>query len=593
MRKKSMISLEKTNGHIINIMDNQEMIKMKIRVLAGLLTVIMTTVMFPGNMMGKAEAVVTLKDPDIVADASVYEGQKVTYDCIWFGSYPQTEIVDKASRCGTYDKPWAQTSDCEKNSSLYTSLKNAGGWDKNGDMVLDGIRYRRIKSSDATKTSSSEYYYEWGSSDIYHYFRYEPIKWRVLDVISNSQVLLLADKGLDDRKYNSTNIGVTWKTSTIRSWLNGYGPSANTCGTDYTGSNFINLAFGAEERSTISPADLDNQTTGDYSESRGGENTTDKVFLLSAYDIYSSAAASSYGFYKTASENDQVARITKATTYAKAMGAWTYTQTEYFGNCYWWLRSPGSTNDTAAYVSGQGNVGYDSSVMHYNKAVRPALFINPSSSDLCTYAGTVCSDGTIKEKGYEEAVAKMRTEPADSTPAAKSSQTITASGKTIAINSKPVSLGAKTSGNGKLTYSSSAPSVASVSSAGKITPKKYGTATITIKAAETSTCKAASKKIKVTVVPKKMKISGVSSPSRKTLVVKWKKDKAATKYELQLCLKKDFKKKKSKKYGKKVSTQKIKNLKSKTWYVRIRALKKVGGKTYYGVWSRVKSVKVR
>ncbi len=47
-------------------------------------------------------------------------GQKVTYDCVWFGSYPQTEIVDQASTCGTYGKVWAESSDYEENPSLYT-----------------------------------------------------------------------------------------------------------------------------------------------------------------------------------------------------------------------------------------------------------------------------------------------------------------------------------------------------------------------------------------------------------------------------------------------------------------------------------------
>lgn len=98
----------------------------------------------------------------------------------------------------------------------------------------------------------------------------------------------------------------------------------------------------------------------------------------------------------------------------------------------------------------------------------------------------------------------------------------------------------------------------------------------------------------VTVVPKKMKLSSVKSPSKKTLVIKWVKDTAATKYEIQLCMKQDFKKNTlSRTYGKKVVKQKIKNMKSKNWYVRIRAWKKVGGKTYYGIWSDVKKVKVR
>lgn len=36
-----------------------------------------------------------LRNPRIEEDSSLDAGQKVTWDCIYFGSYPQTEIVDK------------------------------------------------------------------------------------------------------------------------------------------------------------------------------------------------------------------------------------------------------------------------------------------------------------------------------------------------------------------------------------------------------------------------------------------------------------------------------------------------------------------
>ena len=50
---------------------------------------------------------------------------------------------------------------------------------------------------------------------------------------------LLADKILDDRKYNETQTDITWEKSTIRSWLNGYGAKANQDGKDYSKNGFI------------------------------------------------------------------------------------------------------------------------------------------------------------------------------------------------------------------------------------------------------------------------------------------------------------------------------------------------------------------
>ena len=185
---------------------------MKKRLLTGLLVVIIIVSMMPGSLMEKTgvkkdvDAAVTLQDPRIKVDSSMNAGQRVTYDCVWFGSYPQTEIVDQASTSGVYGKPWSLSSDYGENSSLYNTLKNANGWDSNGDVIISGAKYRRIKSGDASFLSedSDEYYYYWNSMDEYHYFRYEPIKWRVLDVDSSgAQALLLADKVLDVKEYNT------------------------------------------------------------------------------------------------------------------------------------------------------------------------------------------------------------------------------------------------------------------------------------------------------------------------------------------------------------------------------------------------------
>lgn len=35
---------------------------------------------------------VALGNPQIVADSSMTAGQKVTWDCVFFGSYPQSEV---------------------------------------------------------------------------------------------------------------------------------------------------------------------------------------------------------------------------------------------------------------------------------------------------------------------------------------------------------------------------------------------------------------------------------------------------------------------------------------------------------------------
>ena len=546
---------------------------MRKRLLAGVLSAVMMVGLIPGNITEKVgvkkdvKAAVTLQNPRIVEDSSMESGQKVTYDCVWFGSYPQTEIVDKAGTCGNNNRAWGQAADYEIDTSLYETLQKQS-WNGKGEATVGENKYRRLRSEDATGTYSTDACYNWDDTPEYHYFRYDPIKWRVLES-ADGQLLLMADKVLDYRAFNDSGNWDSWSKSTIRSWLNGYDSFENNDGVDFSNKNFITSAFSSEDRQELISTYLDDA------------RVSDKIWLPSSDDL-----TTSYGFYKYDEKSDE-ARRKKSTTFSKAMGAASNITTEYMGNTSWWQRTVQDMN-WIRFVNPQGSAS-DSKDNNLGCGICPVIRVS-SSSDRLKYAGIVGTDGTVNENEEEPG----GDEGPDPVPAVKKSQTITASNKTIAINNKSATVGAKTNGNGKLTYTSSAKSVATVSASGIIIPKKYGTTKITIKAAETSTYKAVTKTVTVTVVPKKMTLTTAKSPAKKTLFLKWKKDKDATKYEVQLCMKKDFKEKTlSRRYGKKVVKQTIKNMRSKTWYVRIRVWKKVGGKIYYGIWSKVKKVKIK
>ena len=81
----------------------------------------------------------------------------------------------------------------------------------------------------------------------------------------------------------------------------------------------------------------------------------------------------------------------------------------------------------------------------------------------------------------------------------------------------------------------------------------------------------------------------------KQLTVSWKKGAGGVSYELQYGLKKNFTGAKKVAIAKNATVKRVlKNLKTgKTYYVRIRARKKVNGKTYYSTWSGAKSAKVK
>ena len=326
----------------------------------------------------KVNAAENIRNPRIVKDSSMDAGQKVTWDCVYFGKYPQSEITSK-------------------DGSIYNTLKNATGWDENNDIMIGKTKYRRLKGEDATyATSDSSSYYNWNDSyKTYHYFKYQPIKWRVLNRNGND-ALLLADVALDDQKYNTNYEYVTWETSSMRSWLNGYGASVNKPKIDYSKKNFINFAFTSTQRNAIKTTSIVNDNNIMYG-TAGGKNTSDKVFLLSESEVYNTDTAAGYGFVKDC-DTDNEARGSLCSTYAYAMGTWRGYSTDtdytrYNGNIHWWLRSPGYDSNYAAVVNSYGWVHRSGSYVYdYDDGVRPALHLNLSSSNLYSYAGTVCSD---------------------------------------------------------------------------------------------------------------------------------------------------------------------------------------------------------
>ncbi len=195
----------------------------------------------------------------------------------------------------------------------------------------------------------------------------EPIVWRILDKNSAGQYLVISEKVLDEKPYNTSNISITWEKSTIRSWLNGYGEYYNTVGTDFTSNNFIDTAFTAEEKAKIVLSNVPAHANPKYSISPGNA-TTDKIFLLSITE------AKNY----FSSQDD---RIADATRYAVKDGFLVFSGpcTDVYSYChdaFWWLRSPGRVAYRAAYIGGAGSLVYDGDLVYYDDiGVRPALWV--------------------------------------------------------------------------------------------------------------------------------------------------------------------------------------------------------------------------
>ena len=210
---------------------------------------------------------------------------------------------------------------------------------------------------------------------------------------------------MDDQRYNEKWATITWEKSSMRSWINGYKASENQSEIDYSNKNFIDTAFSTAQKNAIKTTKVENRNNIHYgSAGQGGNDTSDKIFLLSEREVYNTDDAKKYGFVLDGEVYDE-ARRCKCSTYAYAMGTWRNIEdSEYNGNALWFLRSPGGScygDVTAVYDFGRVNSGGTS--IFSDHSVRPAIHLDLSSIDTANiYAGTVCSDGTVNEGKKED-----------------------------------------------------------------------------------------------------------------------------------------------------------------------------------------------
>lgn len=216
------------------------------------------------------------------------------------------------------------------------------------------------------------------SSDGSGGYNTDPIKWRVLSN-AGGQLFLLSDQNLEVFQYHTEQEYVTWETSTMRSWLNGYEASKNEGGEngiDYTGDNFLGTAFSAKEQTAIAVTDVVNNDNIDDeiygTNGEGGNNTTDRIFLLSIEETANTNYFPQLSTSRFSTNTAYVADGGRLGTYMNGEDS------DYLDN--WWLRSPGSNNTMAAFIEEDGGDAYEGNpVDNRSSAVRPAFNLDLSS----------------------------------------------------------------------------------------------------------------------------------------------------------------------------------------------------------------------
>lgn len=149
-------------------------------------------------------------------------------------------------------------------------------------------------------------------------------KWRVLTIKEN-QALLTKEAALTAMPYHSEDKPVTWEDSSLRKWLN---------------KEYLQKAFTQEERALILLSGVENEDNPAYG-TDGGNATEDYIFLLS---------------------------VSEAKEYQKLFP-------KFKSNS--WLRTPGNSQNSAAFLSVDGTVmEYGYAVTSEDLKVRPAIWFN-------------------------------------------------------------------------------------------------------------------------------------------------------------------------------------------------------------------------
>ena len=300
-------------------------------------------------------------------------------DTVKFGSYPQSEVKDTTLV--------TKLNNLEGVSTLPTEGKETvGKWqsynyyyggsvqdfmwyadvdlDEDGKMDYRGVyfvKYRPNKTTLASSAANSDQDTHGYKTKNVYWFKYEPIKWTVLEEDGKTGIVyVISELPLDSQQfYHSTSAHTVdgkevyannYAHSDIRAWLN---------------DTFYNTAFNATQQEMIQYTEVDNSAATTYyptADDTACENTLDKIFLPSYADVKNNG---NFGF-KSASDRQRA-----ATPYARSQGAYVNGGTQSI----WLLRSPATGGENMTYVNSSSNISTSTPVVWTRLSTNPLMRI--------------------------------------------------------------------------------------------------------------------------------------------------------------------------------------------------------------------------
>lgn len=207
---------------------------------------------------------------------------------IFIGSYPQNlennevvisnlnKIADEIPKNGN-DNGWTSY-------KFFIGGKNDTDFMWYKDVDFNGKKYRGVyfdkyRPSNCKFQKSTCQLENGFKENTVYWFKFEPIKWNILD-INERKALLLMDKAIDSRQFlylktdlnpENKNIITLYANSEIRNWLN---------------EIFYNIAFDNDEKNVICKTEIKDKN---YSQNKKipqiEETLTDKLFLLNIKEL--------------------------------------------------------------------------------------------------------------------------------------------------------------------------------------------------------------------------------------------------------------------------------------------------------------------
>ena len=308
-------------------------------------------------------------------------------DIIEFGWYPQSIVTDNDITRRLYGSIKDLSFDKWTSYGYYSGSGEGNGTAKDYmrfvDVGFNYNKYRAVKfteyrpsEADLAAVKGSSYLDENGFElNTIYWFKFEPLKWRVLDPATG---LVVCESIIDSQPFNNNSslfkdqfsdgkagnyYANNYAYSSIRQWLTGSSKKS-----------LLNTAFSESQRKIIQSTKLDNSASTEPNAQYNAPITTDKIFLLSYNDVLNTE----YGFVDTAHKTDY-SRAAKGTDYALCQGLYRTKMGTVSQNHYWYLRSAGYAASYTCGVDNDGWVIYDYATYLTNVGVRPALRLNVSN----------------------------------------------------------------------------------------------------------------------------------------------------------------------------------------------------------------------